>query len=192
MQLILGKRTLVIVPDGVLWEMPFQALDRNGRYLLEDHVVLYAPSLAVLEAMGRTATTRIVAPRILAVGNPELDRSVPADRPSRGGYAVLSDAEREVQMLGTLYGPQRSTVWTGATATESKVRSEAAGYSILHFATHGLRDQSKPMHSHIVLAHPSRRRQRRRLSGGLGTDEHGTEREAGGAVGMRDSPRRSG
>ena len=40
-----GKQTLVIVPDGALWELPFQALlNTQGRYLIEDHALSYAPS----------------------------------------------------------------------------------------------------------------------------------------------------
>jgi CHAT domain-containing protein/tetratricopeptide (TPR) repeat protein len=51
-----GKSLLCIVPDGVLWELPFQALQsREGRYLIEDHALFYAPSLGVLYGIERSS-----------------------------------------------------------------------------------------------------------------------------------------
>jgi CHAT domain-containing protein len=48
-QQLRGKTVLGIIPDGALWELPFQALQpREGRFLLEDCAIFYAPSLSVL------------------------------------------------------------------------------------------------------------------------------------------------
>src|SRR6185369_16347378 len=55
-----GRKTLCIVPDGALWELPFQALQpRTGVHLIEDHTIFYAPSLSVLreETKQRSAAT---------------------------------------------------------------------------------------------------------------------------------------
>src|SRR5262249_38971476 len=50
--LLSGETSLAIVPDGVLWNLPFQALkDSTGKYFAEDHSIFYAPSLAVLTEM---------------------------------------------------------------------------------------------------------------------------------------------
>ncbi len=47
-------RKLCIVPDGALWNVPFQALHQGERgYLLEQYAVFYAPSLSVLREMGK-------------------------------------------------------------------------------------------------------------------------------------------
>jgi CHAT domain-containing protein len=44
-----GISTVCIVPDGFLWNVPFQALITNSNhYLIEDHALYYAPSLSVL------------------------------------------------------------------------------------------------------------------------------------------------
>ena len=49
-----GYDRLLVVPDGPLWELPFQALEcRPGRYVLEEHAVAYAPSLTALGEMSR-------------------------------------------------------------------------------------------------------------------------------------------
>ena len=47
-----GKTDLVIVPDGPLWNLPFQALQSaSAHYVIEDQAVSYAPSLTVLREM---------------------------------------------------------------------------------------------------------------------------------------------
>src|SRR5262249_45348869 len=44
-----GRTELGIVPDGPLWELPFQALPiSEDGFLVQDFAVFYAPSLAVL------------------------------------------------------------------------------------------------------------------------------------------------
>ncbi len=46
------KSTVCVVPDGVLWDLPFQVLQaKDDRYLLEDFAIYYAPSLGVLKEM---------------------------------------------------------------------------------------------------------------------------------------------
>src|SRR6185295_10166663 len=43
-ELLKGKQLLTIVPDGALWELPFQALQPTpGRHLIEDSAIAYAP-----------------------------------------------------------------------------------------------------------------------------------------------------
>src|SRR5262245_5452146 len=68
-----GKTTLCIIPDGPLWELPFQALQpREDRYLIEDFAVFHAPSLGVLkEVKGRKRSKHPMRPpSLLAFGNP--------------------------------------------------------------------------------------------------------------------------
>src|ERR1044071_1703082 len=67
-----GKKTLCLVPDQALWELPFQALQpRTGVHLIEDHTIFYTPSLSVLREVTkqRRAATRKT---LLAFGNPQL------------------------------------------------------------------------------------------------------------------------
>jgi CHAT domain-containing protein len=128
-----GKQTLIVVPDGVLWELPFQALDSGGKYLLEDYAILYAASMAVIDA-GRNAPRSSSSTRVLAIG----DGSLP-------------HAPTEVKTLQKIYGQPHTTVWIGAAATEAQFKKEAAAYSIIHFATHGVRDDRNPIRSQLQL-----------------------------------------
>jgi CHAT domain-containing protein/uncharacterized protein HemY len=163
-QQLKGVRKLCIVPDGALWELPFQALHAGARgYLLEQYAVFYAPSLSVLREMSRRRDARTSAPRggkpiggtsLFALGNPVLSGAIVAragatrDEP----LTQLPSAEREVNALGKLYGRERSRVLIGPQAREAAVKTEAGGYRVLHFATHALLDDRNPMYSRILLA----------------------------------------
>ena len=148
-----GKDTLVLVPDGVLWELPFQALQpRADRYLIEDLAISYAPSLTVLREMTRSKPRRRTEETLLAFGNPALEPSPSSTPPDRDDeLKPLPDAERQVRALGQLYG-RDARVYVGAAAREARVKAEAPRARILHLATHGMVDDASPMYSHLVLA----------------------------------------
>ena len=168
-----GRKTLCFVPDRALWELPFQALQpRTGSHLIEDFTLFYAPSLSVLREVikQRSAPTRTgsdvvkVSDRrsssshpfntLLAFGNPQLGGGPAAQ--SRGPeferFGPLPEAEEEVKTLGQLYGAANSRVFIGPEAREKVVKTEAAKYEVLHFATHGLLDNRNPMFSYLTLA----------------------------------------
>ncbi len=154
-----GKTSLVIVPDGALWELPFQALlTASNRYLLEDCAIAYAPSLTALREMtrlrdGKKDSTNY--PTLLAFGNPALGnqtitraKSVLMDEK----LDPLPEAERQVNTLKQIYGATKSKVYTGAEAREERAKAEAGGYRILHLATHGILNDSSPMYSRVLLS----------------------------------------
>jgi CHAT domain-containing protein len=136
-----GITELIIVPDGILWDLPFQALQpAAGRYLIEDAAISYAPSVTVLrEAMRRRPQTR-TAPALLAFGNP-------------AGLEPLPETETEVAQTAQIYGAS-SRIYIGADASEDRWKSEAPGFGVLHLATHGVLDNASPLYSHLALARP--------------------------------------
>lgn len=150
-----GKKTLCIVPDRALWELPFQALQpRTGVHLIEDHTIFYAPSLSVLREVTKqrnSARTKT----LLALGNPQLSGGAVAkfrgvDSEMRLG--PLPEAEQEVKTLARLYGTANSHIFIGPEAREGVVKTEASKFAVLHFATHGLLDNRNPMFSFLTLA----------------------------------------
>jgi CHAT domain-containing protein len=154
-----GKTNLVIAPDDKLWDLPFQALLTGAnRFLIEDAAIAYAPSLTVLREMTKRRKNRntgALSATLLALGNPLLGR----ETIKRATVALrdekldpLPEAEREVRSLGRLYTPARSRIYIGADAREDRVKSEAGQARILHFATHGMLNNTSPMYSHLVLA----------------------------------------
>lgn len=155
-----GRDRLVIVPDDSLWELPFQALrSAPDRYLLEESALLYAPSLSVLYEMGKQrgqgeGTTG--GATLLAFGNPAFsDAAAERTKAALRGSArpeALPDAEKEVELLAEIYGQKLSRVYTGAEAREGRAKTEAGEFKILHFATHGVLNNSSPMYSHLLMS----------------------------------------
>src|SRR5215467_8763391 len=61
---------LIIVPDGKLHLLPFGSLtDRRGLYLLDSHIVTYAPSASVLYLIRNTRITCPPRQAFLGVGD---------------------------------------------------------------------------------------------------------------------------
>ncbi|MEW6210360.1 MAG: CHAT domain-containing tetratricopeptide repeat protein [Acidobacteriota bacterium] len=154
-----GRTRLIIAPDGPLWELPFQALKTpRNRYLIEDHTIFYTPSLTVLREMIRSPSReakRFAAPTLLAMGNPALgNEGVARTRDAHIAEMLyrLPQAERQVQALKRIYGPDHSKVYVGAEASEERFKSQAGSYRILHLATHGILDDRNPMYSHLLFA----------------------------------------
>ena len=150
-----GVNTLRIVPDGILWDVPFQALQgANGHYLLENYAVSYAPSLSVLREIKRSNKARSKT-LLLAFGNPlagmETVKQLQGVR--RGeGFKPLPEAENEVSSVARIYGADRSRVFVGRAAEERQFKLLASNYSAIHFATHGVLDNRQPLYSYLLLA----------------------------------------
>jgi CHAT domain-containing protein len=154
-----GKTSLVIVPDGALWELPFQALQPSPtRYLIEDCAIAYAPSLTALREMQKLKGRRDKpdgSPTLLAFGNPALGKQTVARAKSvlmDEKLDPLPEAERQVNVMKQIYGAAKSKIYIGAEAREERAKAEAGGYRILHLATHGILNDSSPMYSHVLLA----------------------------------------
>jgi len=164
-------RRLIIVPDGPLWQLPFQALQTpRGTFLLEEHALSFSPSIAALAALEERRQSRAAqTPYLVALGDPiGVDAGAPGLAGTsrlRAGSARLPEAAREVRQLGQLYGTARSAVLVAADATETAFRQRASQATVLHIATHGVLDNSNPMYSHVLLARDS-------ASGNTGPVDH--------------------
>lgn len=151
-----GRKTLCIIPDGMLWRLPFEALiDRRGRFVVETRSTFYAPSLSVL-AEATKPRHRAPAPEtLLAVGNPTVGAATEMKirRVYRSAdFGPLREAEEEVRDLRSLYGARHSRLLVGAEATEGRVKSAMEKYRVLHFATHSILDEQNPLYSQVVFA----------------------------------------
>ncbi len=160
-----GKSNLIIVPDGELWDLPFQALlIADDRYLIEQAAITYAPSLTVYREVQsrRQPSSEKAAPTLLALGNPQLGSETisRSDSSLRNDlHSALPEAEKEVRGLTKLYPAAR--VYVGSQASEDRIKAEAGTAGILHFATHGTLNNASPMYSSLALAK------------GAGSDEDG-------------------
>jgi len=150
-----ARRRVCVIPDGVLWRLPFHALiDRNGRHVLERTALFYAPSLRTLAlAAGQSRDGNLKD--LLAFGDPKLSKKAAADAVAfqrDANVGALPDAEREVRAIHRFYPSNAAKVLVGAEASESAFKREAAQYRVLHLAAHGLFDERAPMYSAVLLS----------------------------------------
>ncbi|HYJ89419.1 MAG TPA: CHAT domain-containing protein, partial [Pyrinomonadaceae bacterium] len=94
------NKHLCLVPDKSLHQLAFATLvSHDGKYLLEHHPLMYAPSASVLvmateNARGKTSDT---SESLLSVGNPEFDHD---DNPN---LTDLQSAEAEAKSIASGY-----------------------------------------------------------------------------------------
>jgi CHAT domain-containing protein len=160
--------------------------------LIESHAISYAPSLTVLREMmkikRKPKEVAATSPTLLAFGNPDVGQST-----KNRVEAVLMDeqllplpeAEKQVRILGQLYGAAHSKIYIGADAREERFKKEAAACRILQLATHGMADDGSPMYSHLVLSQGQTDENEDGLLEAWETHEARPERRSGRPVGVR-------
>jgi CHAT domain-containing protein/Tfp pilus assembly protein PilF len=169
-----GKTNLLIVPDGALYYIPFEALltepagDRPFRdlpSLLRRYSISYSPSASVLAGLREPRQEPVPADRKqvaifapfakpgsgTATRGPAGSSLVPDA--SRWSFEPLPASQREVSGIAGLY-PGAALSFVGDEATEGAITHNLAVANArrLHFATHAQIDERYPEHSALVLA----------------------------------------
>jgi len=134
-----GVHPLLIVPNRALALLPLHACwwDEDGqrRYLMDEFVIRYAPSLTLFQILW--ARERGRRELLLAVANPTGD---------------LPFAEYECEQIEACWGGARAQVLWREQGTRHAVLENAAAAHLLHFACHGVYDLANPLESHLKLA----------------------------------------
>jgi len=157
---IAAQKHLIITPDAVSWNLPFQALRaEDGRYLIENYAVSYAPSPTALGAIStlraRPRPRRTTPPSLLALINPALSPTIetrvksilPDEQPGQ-----TPDAQTEVDELSKLYGERRVAVLVGPGASEDRMKAEAGKYDLLHLDVRSVLNETAPLFSFAALS----------------------------------------
>jgi len=134
-----GLDSLHIVPDGILFAVPFAALvdGTTGHYLVQD------TELSFSHRLSRPSPTSFDSPieNVLLVGEP-LAPTAPA----------LPGARHEVAAIASMYPPGTTVVLTGEAATEAALREALPAASLLHFAGHSVVRPEAPGYSQLLLS----------------------------------------
>jgi len=150
---------LVIVADGVLHHLPFEALRAapGAPPLGARYELVYAPS-ATLWLHWRAIAPRAPAGKMLTLGDPLLTGGAQTEAQSRSATLIeglrlgrLPHARKESRAIERHVGGVEALI--GESATEKAVKSRNLGaYDILHFAAHAVADEAHPERSAVLLA----------------------------------------
>lgn len=150
------KRTLVVIPDGALNLIPFDALTGgDGHDVLETHVVMYAPSATVMQLLEKAKPVDTKSNTFLGIGGVEYRvltaDAAPAAKPVPKGAANISNpfdpkaeplrdlsgSRDEVTAAGKIFGSS-SVLWLGPDTTKVAFIAEPLDrFKIIHIAAHG-------------------------------------------------------
>jgi CHAT domain-containing protein len=141
---------LVIVSDGELHRLPFEALRpaRDLPRLAERFEIAVVPS-ATLWLRLRSAPVAPAPEAALVFADPELARGFEGDTP----LAALPWARREARAIAQTLGIPAGRVREGSAASEDFLKQTSLGrYAVLHLAAHARADETFPDRSAVFLA----------------------------------------
>ncbi|MEX0587133.1 MAG: CHAT domain-containing protein, partial [Pirellulales bacterium] len=161
---------LLVIPDGALHQLPFEALLLRSRptrrYVVDEFPpIAYGPSASILVRLAQRAAglsepeTAIQQLSVLTVGNPDYARQQSAPPPAgthkprslvslsresllslSGDLPMLPGTAAECRRVSQAFGPDRTTMLQGEHATEAGVRQHLGGRRYIHLAAHGFVD----------------------------------------------------
>lgn len=129
---VLTGEHLVIVPHGFLHYLPFHALQRDDRYLIDDFYISYAPSASVYSLCCSKTTVQGRHSLVLGIPDPLAPR-------------IKDEVEGVASFL------QSPKLFIGQAATEDCLRKFGPRSRFVHIATHGIFRQDNPMFSSLRL-----------------------------------------
>ncbi|WP_428235779.1 CHAT domain-containing protein [Gracilimonas sp.] len=145
------KANLVIIPDGPLSFLPFEALSRDTRFLIQDFQVKYLPSASIysfIQPPHRETEYDLLA---LAGSGFESEENAAYPARSQASFASLPSTLLEVDSISVNFSKVK--ILKNDDVTEATLKSHNLGnYRILHFATHANVDENNPFRSGLILS----------------------------------------
>ncbi|WNZ44070.1 CHAT domain-containing protein [Leptolyngbya boryana CZ1] len=130
------NQRVAFMPQDSLFLVPFAALqDKDGKYLVEKHTIVTAPSIQTLQLTRETKLKqKAQTDEALIVGNPIMPKF------NETQLSDLPGAKQEAIAISKLFSTQPLI---GAQATKAEVVKRMKTAKYIHLATHGLLDSIK-------------------------------------------------
>jgi CHAT domain-containing protein/Tfp pilus assembly protein PilF len=165
---------LIIVPDGLLFHLPFETLvsnhsaDSKPDYLANRYLISYAPSASAFFYLLKRPKPESYSKDLLAFGAPSYPKpGSPGNKDSRSPSQLLLDlyeksgfsfspipySAKEVKEISKHFKPDKKDVYLKSEATEQILKGlNLNSYRIVHFACHAFSDESYPFRSTLVFS----------------------------------------
>ncbi len=181
----LAHKRLIIVPDGKLHYLPVSALpfpnSGTDEPILLSNEVIYEPSASTLALIAKNQRQiQETSKKLLVFSDPvfteedsrfsvktETAVNIKENAGDNLRFAEnldslprLSESKDEGDSIVKIAGASNSDIFTGFAATrEQFLKANVSDYKILHFATHGLIDETRPELSGIIFSRFSEKRE---------------------------------
>ncbi len=166
---------LIIIPDGILYYLPFETLlssskDKlNGNdYLMSKYAISYMPSASSLLFLGDKKISKSFTKELLIFGDPDYslqsssrlkDQKNPMgmlyEIYENQGYEFLPlpHSRKEIKKISGYFPKKKTDIFLSKEASENTIKHLSLGdYKIIHFACHSFLDETFPMRSALVLS----------------------------------------
>ncbi|MCR9288076.1 MAG: CHAT domain-containing protein [Bacteroidetes bacterium] len=136
-------KKLIINTDGLLNQIPFEVLQNNNEYLIEQYNITYTSNLGFIHPYVKDRSTKehltIYVPEYLIPNKPIVSRNEP--------FALLG-AKEEATAISRLFP---TTIYSGAIATKAHFIQTAPKANLLHLAMHAVVNEEYPALSHLLF-----------------------------------------
>ncbi|MDD8026814.1 MAG: CHAT domain-containing protein [Acidobacteriota bacterium] len=150
-----GIKRLIIVPDGLLHYLPFEALTSGAagrRFLVEDFEISYAPSAVYLLDLRQRPAPAAYGMDFLGLADFHSVRVRGLAEAGEMRFPPLHYAVGEVGAIGRLFPAGRRTLLMGRAAKESRLKAlPLSEYRVIHIAAHGFFEDSRWWRSALLL-----------------------------------------
>ncbi|MDD4087252.1 MAG: CHAT domain-containing protein, partial [Bacteroidales bacterium] len=142
-----GKHT-VVIPDDILYYLPFELLVSKDDFLIKEHIISYASNAYFIENEQIISNSDLDQKVVLFA--PAYTSTIPESQLAvRGEEYSLSGAEEEVSVISTLVAAE---VFKGKQASKSKFKSLDKNASVLHLAMHANLNDNDPELSSLLFS----------------------------------------
>ncbi len=143
-----NKTDLIILPDGFLYYIPFEALSTSSsetNYVVNSTAISYGNSFTLLEEINNLESSKNIKNKILAVA-PEFYNTKSTE--VRADFSPLIFNKKEVKNIATYF--DTDTI-IGKNAILENIQDKLTNYQILHFATHASANDEYPDFSYLAF-----------------------------------------
>lgn len=176
------QKHIIIIPDGFLHYLPFEALVttikyrkhdtnvifsryKNMTYLIEKYSISYLPSAALLRQDAKCGETTSNTFKMLAIGRPDFGAFAEDKSPdssfyaqglkgvlSKSGHQLLFRKLRSRDAEAVSQIMTPSLLFTDKDATEINFKKECPNKAHLYLSTHALVEENRPLYSLLAMA----------------------------------------
>ena len=149
-----AARRVILIPDDMLWRVPFEALPAGAGYVGDQSTIHYAASVTSIVRAPRVvaspAPVKVIVPAAPEIASSLLE-TLKTTAPS-WTLRAADAAEKEAAAVGSALSEAGAVVLTGTAATEEAVRAGATIATVLHVAAPFRINAASPLFSPILLA----------------------------------------